>query len=185
MFKCAICQDLMPPTETIETTICGHLFHSKCIKTWFQTNSKCPQCRRAYDSTRKFVKVLHHRIFMPDQITDKSDLQEKIFDLSSKTELMDKEKDELEKKLKMKTQQVTRILNKQNKMIKEFERKSKFGKSRIVQYQFQPFALIETITRPIKAPLTDRQIKRKKRVKEYFEKKKEQRKERVAEEAIL
>lgn len=43
---CAICQENMEPTSQIRLlTHCRHLFHSRCIDTWFQRNVHCPVCR--------------------------------------------------------------------------------------------------------------------------------------------
>lgn len=44
--SCAICQDIMIPSETCrKLTFCGHLYHKTCIDQWFQTNVHCPTCR--------------------------------------------------------------------------------------------------------------------------------------------
>lgn len=41
--ECAICLDLMHP-EVITTTICGHIFHTECIRRWLQADTRCPVC---------------------------------------------------------------------------------------------------------------------------------------------
>jgi len=43
---CAICQEAMNTGIQIRRlTHCRHLFHTRCIDTWFQRNVHCPVCR--------------------------------------------------------------------------------------------------------------------------------------------
>ena len=46
--ECPICTESLE--SRISTTPCGHLFHSKCIATWLQNGSDCPQCRKICNS---------------------------------------------------------------------------------------------------------------------------------------
>ena len=45
--SCLICYECYFPSSDVSSTPCGHLFHSKCIRKWFQSNDKneCPQCK--------------------------------------------------------------------------------------------------------------------------------------------
>ena len=45
--SCSTCLECFFPSSDVSTTPCGHLFHTKCIKKWFQANDKktCPHCR--------------------------------------------------------------------------------------------------------------------------------------------
>lgn len=43
---CSICLDEFEKEHKIRKTICGHLFHMKCLDKWLSENSyKCPMCR--------------------------------------------------------------------------------------------------------------------------------------------
>ena len=44
---CSTCLESFNLTSNISTTPCGHVFHTDCIKKWFQSGqSQCPQCRK-------------------------------------------------------------------------------------------------------------------------------------------
>lgn len=42
---CAICSDLLMPSDDIHMTPCGHAFHYTCLLQWLQRSKTCPQCR--------------------------------------------------------------------------------------------------------------------------------------------
>lgn len=42
---CAICSDLLMPSDDIHITPCGHAFHHACLLQWLQRSKTCPQCR--------------------------------------------------------------------------------------------------------------------------------------------
>jgi hypothetical protein len=43
--NCAICQD--PITmDGCRLRTCGHLYHTSCIRAWFNASARCPICRR-------------------------------------------------------------------------------------------------------------------------------------------
>jgi hypothetical protein len=44
---CAIC--LEPTKRTDKKLKCKHVFHSRCITTWFETSIECPTCRMEQD----------------------------------------------------------------------------------------------------------------------------------------
>ena len=50
--SCSTCLECFFPSSDVSTTPCGHLFHTKCIKRWFQANdtNTCPHCRNDVNS---------------------------------------------------------------------------------------------------------------------------------------
>ena len=53
--ECSIC--LEKNVNGSHTLPCGHVFHGKCIGTWYNDNRRCPMCRH-YDKP-KLVKVFY------------------------------------------------------------------------------------------------------------------------------
>ena len=53
--SCAICMDdCKEKTCTLE---CGHMFHTKCIFTWFKKNNNCPMCRAEVPEMKQTVET--------------------------------------------------------------------------------------------------------------------------------
>ena len=44
---CAVCLELTKRND--KKLKCKHVFHTKCIMTWFETSIECPQCRMEQD----------------------------------------------------------------------------------------------------------------------------------------
>ena len=44
---CAVCLEATKRTD--KKLKCKHVFHQKCIMTWFETSIECPQCRMEQD----------------------------------------------------------------------------------------------------------------------------------------
>ena len=44
---CAVCLEVTKRTD--KKLKCKHVFHQKCIMTWFETSIECPQCRMEQD----------------------------------------------------------------------------------------------------------------------------------------
>ena len=44
---CAVCLESTKRTD--KKLKCKHVFHAKCIMTWFETSIECPQCRMEQD----------------------------------------------------------------------------------------------------------------------------------------
>ncbi|VDM56539.1 unnamed protein product [Angiostrongylus costaricensis] len=42
---CIICRDEMTPDSTPKRLPCGHVFHTHCLRSWFQRQQTCPTCR--------------------------------------------------------------------------------------------------------------------------------------------
>uniref|UniRef100_A0A7I4Z0A0 E3 ubiquitin-protein ligase hrd-1 n=1 Tax=Haemonchus contortus TaxID=6289 RepID=A0A7I4Z0A0_HAECO len=42
---CIICRDEMTPESTPKRLPCGHVFHTHCLRSWFQRQQTCPTCR--------------------------------------------------------------------------------------------------------------------------------------------
>lgn len=54
---CVIC--LEPLTQEVEMMICGHAFHTACIKRWLDKSSRCPLCREVIVAGRgRMVQAL-------------------------------------------------------------------------------------------------------------------------------
>jgi len=67
----------------VSSTPCGHLFHTVCIKRWFQNDQhNCPQCRNSFQ-----LKEIHRIYFSEAQIDEEENdsaqsLLEKVFDIA-------------------------------------------------------------------------------------------------------
>ena len=60
---CSICQeDINFCDEEVSVVNCGHLFHQKCLKRWFEydlnVEKTCPECREP-DAANNFVQKLY------------------------------------------------------------------------------------------------------------------------------
>ncbi|TGZ32108.1 TRAF-interacting protein [Temnothorax longispinosus] len=42
---CAICNDLLVPSDDVFRTPCGHVFHFACLTQWLERSKTCPQCQ--------------------------------------------------------------------------------------------------------------------------------------------
>jgi hypothetical protein len=47
---CTICLDDFDNNEKILKLTCKHIYHEKCIKTWFTKKSNCPNCNNSFSS---------------------------------------------------------------------------------------------------------------------------------------
>ncbi|THD22906.1 TRAF-interacting protein [Fasciola hepatica] len=69
--QCPVCQELFTPASDcfMSALPCGHVFHKKCVETWFRTSSTCPQCRvkvkRSSTVDRLFFDVVPFLPFEP------------------------------------------------------------------------------------------------------------------------
>lgn len=59
-FICSICQCVPNPNTALEESKCGHIFCSKCLRSWMEKKFTCPFCRadcliRALKTNNKFV----------------------------------------------------------------------------------------------------------------------------------
>lgn len=45
--SCSICLESYSQDKEIRKTLCGHCFHSKCLKGWLHVNHTCPLCRQS------------------------------------------------------------------------------------------------------------------------------------------
>jgi hypothetical protein len=55
---CAICQDSIVQDEVVrKLNVCQHIFHDRCLITWFERNSTCPMCRNDIRSTGPAVST--------------------------------------------------------------------------------------------------------------------------------
>lgn len=45
--ECIICTEKVLKTGEVPAALCcGHIFHEKCIRTWFRREKKCPHCKQ-------------------------------------------------------------------------------------------------------------------------------------------
>jgi hypothetical protein len=51
--ECAICREELK--ENVETTVCGHQFHTVCLNTWTQRGNACPLCKHPQMVSAVFV----------------------------------------------------------------------------------------------------------------------------------
>ena len=45
MDNCSICLNKLEDNDLYKSNKCKHIFHSKCINTWFNYHTTCPLCR--------------------------------------------------------------------------------------------------------------------------------------------
>jgi len=43
-YECIICLDEFNEGGTVSLIKCGHIYHTKCLYTWFITKNTCPVC---------------------------------------------------------------------------------------------------------------------------------------------
>lgn len=48
--SCTICLDDFDNNEKLLKLKCNHIYHEKCIKTWFKNKSNCPNCNSSFSS---------------------------------------------------------------------------------------------------------------------------------------
>jgi len=82
--SCSTCLECFNPRSEVSSTPCGHLFHTICIKKWFQNNQKnCPQCRNPFELNET------HKIYFSEASEDNEEndgaqkLLEQVFDMVS------------------------------------------------------------------------------------------------------
>jgi hypothetical protein len=47
MTECIFCtESLLRPGDVPAALCCGHVFHERCIKTWYRTKKSCPTCKQ-------------------------------------------------------------------------------------------------------------------------------------------
>ncbi|KAM3347835.1 hypothetical protein ACQJBY_021634 [Aegilops geniculata] len=75
---CPICLDQEGATTAWKETVCGHIFHGRCVKRWLQAKGSCPMCRRQLQQQRAPAKPdVRYRnpfIFMAMELEDSSPL---------------------------------------------------------------------------------------------------------------
>lgn len=52
--QCVICREVLG--EDMVATLCGHVFHHKCLVTWLEQSRICPNCR-SYCSTNMCIRL--------------------------------------------------------------------------------------------------------------------------------
>ncbi|XBI62966.1 hypothetical protein VPH35_043473 [Triticum aestivum] len=74
----AICLGQDGATTVWKETVCGHIFHGRCVQRWLQAKGSCPICRRQLQQPRAPAKQdVRYRspfIFMAMEMEDNSPL---------------------------------------------------------------------------------------------------------------
>ena len=52
--QCVICREVL--ADDMVATLCGHVFHRKCLATWLQQSRICPNCR-SYCSSDMWIRL--------------------------------------------------------------------------------------------------------------------------------
>ncbi|KAF7023958.1 hypothetical protein CFC21_036380 [Triticum aestivum] len=75
---CPICLDQEGATTAWKETVCGHIFHERCVERWLQAKGSCPMCRLQLQQPRAPAKPdVRYRsplIFMAMEWEDNSPL---------------------------------------------------------------------------------------------------------------
>lgn len=133
--SCSIClHDLQETAEndedssdSVSSTPCGHVFHTKCVSQWIEQHKDCPHCRRPVTSD------LLVKLYLPqneyDDFSNKVDLQgqghlvyEQVNALQGQLEMLERECTEMRDRLG-KTEvnlQANKVTENQNDALKEY-----------------------------------------------------------------
>ena len=65
---CAVCLEVTKRND--KRLKCKHVFHNKCITTWFETSIECPTCRREQDDDPLVVFRKHVEDNMREKYRD-------------------------------------------------------------------------------------------------------------------
>ncbi|KAL7298325.1 hypothetical protein TKK_0008671 [Trichogramma kaykai] len=108
--QCAICQDVLEPSNDIFITPCGHVFHFPCLVQWLEKSQTCPQCRAKVKRdgvTRIYFNFANTEAVKEDSFT----LQQKLDSLSFQVKLKETENKNFKSEL--------HTLKKQNSSLRE------------------------------------------------------------------
>uniref|UniRef100_A0A1B0AP56 RING-type domain-containing protein n=1 Tax=Glossina palpalis gambiensis TaxID=67801 RepID=A0A1B0AP56_9MUSC len=50
---CLICMECFSKDDCVDSTSCGHIYHSACIQNWLTRSKQCPKCRIKCRGNRK------------------------------------------------------------------------------------------------------------------------------------
>lgn len=95
---CAICSDLLMPSDDIHMTPCGHAFHYTCLLQWLQRSKTCPQCRNKCHE-KSLIKAYFNVAVSDDSVAeDSATLLHKLDNLTLAVREKDKKIKEFEEK---------------------------------------------------------------------------------------
>lgn len=67
--SCAICAEVIGPSDDLDVTPCGHVFHTGCMATWMSRSQTCPQCRNR--CTTKSMVRLYLNVALNETLNEK------------------------------------------------------------------------------------------------------------------
>ena len=112
-FKCSICLDSLFSVNTdVSVTQCGHLFHKTCLEGSLKRNRKCPNCKCKIKS---IIKQIYPDVF---DILVYNSCSNETFEFFQKVS-------DLEKERKIVLLKVIKKLDKENRNLKETNKKYK------------------------------------------------------------
>uniref|UniRef100_A0A182NI94 RING-type domain-containing protein n=1 Tax=Anopheles dirus TaxID=7168 RepID=A0A182NI94_9DIPT len=94
---CPICSELFVPSDEVNITPCGHMFHHTCLLQWLERSKTCPQCRNRCTEVR-LIKVYFNVTANLDTTEDSASLLEKLDNLTLKMRQQEKSLKEFETK---------------------------------------------------------------------------------------
>ncbi|KAK6628951.1 hypothetical protein RUM43_002768 [Polyplax serrata] len=120
---CSICKEIFIPYSEINSTSCGHLYHSSCISRWLKQHKTCPQCRS--EVRLKLIRIY----FDVDKDTeeDASTLEHKLENLTSEL----RQSESTIKVLREKNDKSEEILTALEESTKELKTKNNILKSSV------------------------------------------------------
>ena len=91
---CSVCtESLISKDDSVSTTQCGHVFHTKCVTQWFQTGKNtCPQCR----AISGMNQIIQTYVSKNAKALDVIEADLKCIELAETNKKLEKEKKEME-----------------------------------------------------------------------------------------
>lgn len=96
--NCPICAELFLPSDDVQCTTCGHMFHHHCLLQWLERSKTCPQCRHKC-TQRNIIKVYFNQANLDASRIDLGSLQEKLDDANLKIKMKESEVSKANKEL--------------------------------------------------------------------------------------
>lgn len=104
-------------SNTVYSSLCGHVFHKNCILKWLQKAQSCPECRKEIHGKSDFHKIY----FNVNPKCD--DLEESPCEADEEKELMQQRTEKLTKYIKCVTKELGHVELKFDKLKQEIAKK--------------------------------------------------------------